>query len=181
MTDTSRRPEHTLGTVGGSWCAPRGCVPRTRSPVGAYHFFSFESPGSTQADNIIRTVPAATGMLPVAVDVEFYDDFWTNPAPVQDVRRELADLVDRLTTHYGTAPILYTTGEAYNRYIAFEFAGVDIWIRDIWREPSLADGRAWTFWQFSERHRLEGYSGEERYIDPNAYAGDRNQWEQYRR
>jgi len=149
--------------------------------VGAYHFFSFESPGATQADNIISTVPVNPGMLPVAVDVEFYDDFWTNPAPVADVRRELADLLDRLTAHYGTAPIIYTTMDVYNRYIAGTFPGTDIWIRDIWREPTLADGRAWRFWQFSERFRLEGYSGEERYIDLNVYAGDRGQWEQYRR
>ncbi len=149
--------------------------------VGAYHFFSFESPGATQADNVIRTVPDGTELLPVAVDVEFYGDFWLHPAPVEDVRRELGELVDRLTRHYGRAPIIYTTGEAYNRYVAGAFDDVDIWIRDVWREPSLADGRAWTFWQFSDRHRLGGYAGEEQFIDLNVFAGDRAAWAQYGR
>lgn len=149
--------------------------------AGAYHFFSFESPGASQADNVIATVPVRSGQLPVAVDLEFYGDFWTKPAAVADVRRELRVLLDRLSAHYGTPAILYTTGEAYNRYIAGGFDGVEVWIRDVWREPALADGRPWTFWQFSDRHRLAGYSGDEQFIDVNVYAGSRAEWEQYRR
>ena len=36
--------------------------------------------------------------------------------------------------------------------------------------PCLADGRAYTFWQLSDRHRLDGYVGEERYMVVNVYA-----------
>lgn len=149
--------------------------------VGAYHFFSYESPGATQADNVIRIVPADAELLPVAVDVEFYGDFWTHPAAVDDVRRELGDLLDRLASHYGRRPILYTTGEAYNRYLAGAFPETDIWIRDVWLTPSLADGRAWTFWQFSDRHRLDGYAGDEDFIDVNVFAGSRDDWDRFAR
>lgn len=149
--------------------------------TGAYHFFSFESPGDSQADNVIATVPAEPGQLPVAVDVEFYGDYWTNPPPVAEVRRELAVLLGRLDAHYAAGAILYTTGEVYNRYLAGAFPGVEVWIRDVWREPALADGRAWTFWQFSDRRRLDGYRGEEQFIDLNVYAGSRADWEAYRR
>ena len=147
--------------------------------VGAYHFFSFTSAGATQADNVIRTVPARADLLPVAVDLEFYGDFWLRPTPVQDVRRELGVLLDRLLTHYGRRPIVYTTAEAYDRYLSGAFPGVDIWIRDVWRTPSLPDGRPWTFWQFSDRHRLDGYTGEEQFIDVNVFAGSREEWERY--
>lgn len=147
--------------------------------TGAYHFFSFESAGATQAENVIRTVPVRRGGLPVVVDVEFYGDFWTRPRPASDVRRELGELVDRLAEHYGRAPILYATPESYRRYLAGEFADNDIWIRDTWREPALTDGRDWTFWQYSDRHRLAGYLGEERFIDLNVFAGDRTAWDAY--
>lgn len=149
--------------------------------VGGYHFFSFTSGGAAQADNVIRTVPARPETLPVAVDVEFYGDFWLNPAPVEDVRRELRVLLDRLVAHYGRRPIVYTTADAYQRYLSGAFPDIDIWIRDVWRTPSLPDGRGWTFWQFSDRHRLDGYAGEERFIDVNVFAGSREEWERYGR
>ncbi len=69
----------------------------------------------------------------------------------------------------------------YNRYIAGAFPGVEVWIRDVWRQPDLSDGRAWTFWQFSDRHRLDGYRGDEDFIDLNVYAGSRADWDRYRR
>ncbi|MFT3969585.1 MAG: GH25 family lysozyme [Micropruina sp.] len=147
--------------------------------VGAYHFFSFTIGGATQADNVIRTVPAGAEMLPIAVDIEFYGEFWLNPASGDDVRRELGVLLDRLVAHYGRRPIVYTTAEVYGRYLSGAFPDVNIWIRDVWRTPSLPDGRAWTFWQFSDRHRLGGYAGEERFIDVNVFAGSREEWERY--
>ena len=42
--------------------------------VGAYHFFSYDSPGETQADNFISMVPVTAGALPPVVDIEFYGD-----------------------------------------------------------------------------------------------------------
>lgn len=149
--------------------------------VGAYHFFSFESPGATQADNVIRTVPAQDLGLPVVVDLESYGEFGLNPAPTDEVRRELGVLLDRLRANYGRRPVVYATAESYDRYLAGAFADVDIWIRDTWREPALPDGRPWTFWQFSDRHRLAGYAGEEPFIDLDVFAGSQAEWEAYGR
>jgi len=149
--------------------------------VGAYHFFSFESPGATQADNVIRTVPAHDLSLPMVVDLESYGEFGVNPAPTEDVRRELGVLLDRLSAAYGRRPVVYATAESYDRYLAGAFPDVDIWIRDTWREPALSDGRAWTFWQFSDRHRLAGYAGQEPFIDLDVFAGSQAEWEAYGR
>ena len=55
----------------------------------------------------------------------------------------------------------------------------DIWIRDIWREPALSDGPRLDLWQYSDRNRLAGYSGEEAFIDQNVFAGDRDAWAAY--
>lgn len=47
---------------------------KTDLAAGAYHFFSFDSSGDTQADHFIHTVGNRSGMLPPAVDVEYYAD-----------------------------------------------------------------------------------------------------------
>ena len=46
----------------------------TNLRIGAYHFYSYDSNGDTQADNFISVVPKADNMLPPVVDFEFYDD-----------------------------------------------------------------------------------------------------------
>lgn len=40
---------------------------RTALYVGAYHFFSFDSPGQSQAENFIRTVPETDNALPPVI------------------------------------------------------------------------------------------------------------------
>ena len=42
--------------------------------VGAYHFFSFDSPGQSQAENFIATVPDTENALPPVIDLEYYGD-----------------------------------------------------------------------------------------------------------
>ena len=110
--------------------------------VGAYHFFSFDSPGDTQADNFIRTVPPVEGGLPPAVDVEFYGDKAEHPPERETVQRELDCLLERLEAHYGVKPVLYATRESYDRYLAGGYTEYPLWIRSIAGQPALSDGRA---------------------------------------
>lgn len=56
-------------------------------------------------------------------------------------------------------------------YIKNSFAQCDIWIRDVFTKPTLSDNRNWTFWQYTDRERLEGYSGDEKFIDVNVFYG----------
>lgn len=84
---------------------------------GAYHFFSFESPGTTQAENFLAALPRGEAMLPPVVDVELYGDYQRSPPKAAGLRAELDTLLAR----------------------------------------------------------LEGYSGEERYIDLNVFAGSREE------
>jgi len=142
--------------------------------VGAYHFLSFDSPGETQAANVIATVPR-DGTLPIAVDVEFYADHFDSPPPREQVEAILTPLLDKLAAHYGTPPVLYATAEVYDRYLAGAYPDHPIWIRSVWGPPSLPDGRAWTIWQYSPRDRLAGYQGEEYFIDMNASALSREE------
>ena len=143
--------------------------------VGAYHFLSFDSPGATQAQNIIDAVPDAVGSLPLTVDVEFYGDYFENPPTRSRVRGILDPLLAALENHYGSPPIIYATPEAYDRYIRDAYSANPIWIRSVALPPQLSDDRDWAFWQYSHRDRLRGYDGEETYIDMNVFAGSRKE------
>jgi lysozyme len=145
--------------------------------VGAYHFMSFESPGAAQAENFATHVPARPGSLSPAVDLEFYGPYVTEPPAPEHVRRILDDLVAGIEKHYGATPILYVTAEEYGLYIAGRYPHLTIWIRSIAVPPNLSDERDWTFWQYSNRDRLDGYDGAESYIDMNAFAGTREELE----
>lgn len=145
--------------------------------TGAYHFFSFESSGDTQADNFIAQVPKWEGMLPPAVDVEFYGAFRQAPLPTEQVQAQLDIMLTRLEQHYGVRPILYATQSAYTRYLA-DYDGYDIWIRNVFTRPQLG-ARRWAFWQYTDHARLQGYDGEERFIDMNVFNGSRAEFEVY--
>lgn len=57
--------------------------------VGAYHFFSFDSPAETQSENFIKTVIPFEGMLPPVVDIELYGEKKRRPPDRDAVRKEL--------------------------------------------------------------------------------------------
>lgn len=149
--------------------------------VGAYHFFSFDSGGDTQAENFINTVKPFTGMLPPVIDLEFYGDKEKDP-PLRDaVTKELSALLTALEAHYGLKPIIYATGRSYDCYLSGDYADYDIWIRNVITSPRLSDGRQWTFWQYANRGRLDGYAGKEKYIDLNVFGGSRDEFSLYPR
>ena len=139
--------------------------------VGAYHFFSFESDGKTQAANFINNVPKTEGMLPPVIDVEYYGDVKKDPP--KDISKDLGEMIDALYKYYGTQPVIYTTVEVYNKYIAENYENQDIWIREVIMTPYLSDDRQWTFWQYTNREKLNGYNGEEQFIDMNVFCGSR--------
>ena len=152
---------------------------KTGLRVGAYHFFSFDSGGDTQAENFIRNVEAFEGMLPPVIDLEFYGDKAENPPGREEVRGQLDILLARLEDHYGLSPVLYATKASYELYLAGDYKEYDIWIRDVVTHPSLSDGREWTFWQYTNRERLDGYQGEERFIDMNIFHGTEEEFLHY--
>ncbi len=139
--------------------------------TGAYHFFSYDSPGESQAEFFIRTVPASEGALPPVVDVEFYGDYEQHPADAERVREQLHRMLSLLEEHYGKPPVLYATGRSYRLYLTEGFEAFPIWIRDVLWEPSLPDGREWLFWQYTGHGRLRGFEGDESSIDLNVFAG----------
>ena len=152
---------------GANWTAAAG----TGLRIGAYHYLSFESPGETQAELFRSTVKEVPGMLPPAVDVEFYGDYGSEKdIDVSAVKAELRVFVDSLAGEYCLKPVIYCDTRSYDALVRGGFDDCDIWFRSVYSKTP--DGIGWTFWQYSNRHRLEGYSGRERYIDMNIFNGD---------
>jgi len=145
--------------------------------VGAYHFLSVDSPGTDQAANVIATVSRNRGDLPVVVDVECYAEYCDAPPPAATVKETLDPLLLAIEQHYGRPAVLYATRDWYERYLAGSYPDNPIWFRSVATSPHLADDRDWTFWQWSAREQLDGYDGDEKFIDMNALRGNREELE----
>lgn len=145
---------------------------QTELCIGAYHFFSFDSRGQTQAGLFIDTVGDLTGKLAPVIDIEYYGDKEKNPPSKEAVKKELGDMLEILEAHYQTKPIIYTTGKVYKRYMEGEFEEYPLWIRGVYYPPVGKPGKKWTFWQYTDRAKLDGYSGQEEYIDMNVFRGN---------
>ena len=149
--------------------------------VGAYHFFSFDSEAKAQAENFIGTVEPFEGMLPPVVDFEFYGEKQKDPPEREEVCEKLSEMLSLLEEHYGMKPIIYVTEICYETYLEGDFEQYDIWIRNVVTKPKMQDGREWTFWQYTNRGRLDGYNGEERFIDINVFSGTEEEFKSYPR
>lgn len=129
--------------------------------VGAYHFFSFDSQGETQAGHFIDTIGPQDGMLIPAVDVEYYGDKKKNPPKEQEVRRELSVMLNILEEHYGCKPLIYSTQSFYHKYLEGYYDEYPLWIRNVYLPPA----QDWVIWQYSDKLRLDGVNGDEQYVD----------------
>ncbi|MBQ6455184.1 MAG: hypothetical protein IJJ32_03740 [Eggerthellaceae bacterium] len=139
-------------------------------PAGAYHFFSFDSPGATQAANFIATVPAYDGMLIPVVDVEWYADKKTNQPAKEDVVRELAAFMDAIEAAYGVQPMIYTGSDLWNDYLKESFSDHRLWASSLYSPYWLSWENEWSVLQYSGRGKLEGYKSHEGFIDLDVLA-----------
>lgn len=141
---------------------------------GAYHFFSFDSEGKTQAENFINTVDDnMKGRLIPAVDVEYYGDKKENPPKKEDVVRELKVFLNAMEKEYGVKPIIYSGAEIYDKYLKGEFDEYKKWISSFYTPLSWNYKDDWYIWQYLNKGELEGYSGGEKYIDLNVLNKDK--------
>ena len=141
-------------------------------PRGAYHFFTFCTPGSAQAENFLNTVPQAATSLPPAIDIEFSGNC-KNWSSLDEIRAELQAFVKRVEQASGNRPVLYVTERGYE-VVAGHFPGHDLWMRSIFQKPRPRSGRPWTFWQFTDRGRRPGIEG---FVDLNVFNGTATDFE----
>ena len=131
---------------------------------GAYHFFRPQTSAEAQANNFFRNVPAAYGDLPPVIDVEVLDGVSKN-----ELIAGLQQWLFLAEIHYNVRPIIYSNLHFYNRYLAGHFQEYPLWLaRYNDRQPQLADGHTWQFWQYGDRGALPGVRGP---VDLNVFSG----------
>lgn len=137
-------------TEGGDWTDTRfgeNWVRASQTEVlrGAYHFFTFCTPGLDQAEHMIATVPNEPGALPPAVDLEYSGNCSKRPT-VAEFRAELDPFLEVIKAHYDVRPVIYTNADFYDTYLAADPPDVTWWmlspVAPPWGSPE------WTFWQY---------------------------------
>lgn len=140
---------------------------------GAYHFFRPSTDAQLQARHFLATVDWKVGDLAPVLDIEKTDGV-APEVMLEGVRIWLLE-VERAI---GVRPVLYTNQDFYDKYLAGLFDEYPLWVaRYSWLQPVLSSGRAYDFWQFTDKGRLEGLKGR---VDLNLFPGDARMLQRFR-
>ena len=133
---------------------------------GAYHFFTFCTPGSAQAENFLDALSELHAELPPVADVEFAGNCkgWST---IEAIRAELTTFLERVEAARGRRPTLYLTNTSYRRIVADRFESFPFWVRNTFFAPSARTYPNWAFWQFADNARIAGVRGP---IDLNVFC-----------
>ena len=85
---------------------------------GAYHYFTFGTPGRDQALNFIAAVPRDENALPPVVDFEFAGN--SQRLPRAELLESLKAFLDTVEDYYGQRPVLYVTKDSFAEYLEGE-------------------------------------------------------------
>jgi len=133
---------------------------------GAYHFFTFCTPGRAQAEHFVAVVPVEAGALPPLVDLELGGNCSARPSVTQ-LEGELGEFLRVVEPRFGQAAILYVTEDFQAQYGAVT-AGRELFVRELFAGPAWLSGRRWLFWQFHDGGHVEGIEGP---VDLDAFGG----------
>jgi lysozyme len=146
-------------------------------PRGAYHFFTFCTPGTPQAENFLAVLRASGGELPPVADVEFTGNC-TRWDSIPRIREQLAAFLARVEEGAGRRPLLYLTQTSHARIVAGHFPDHELWVRHVFLVPSERRYGRWLFWQFAHDGRVSGIS---RPVDLNVFRGTPAEFERLAR
>lgn len=140
-------------------------------PVGVYHFFSPNTPSHQQLANFTKTVDPRTQDLIPIVDVEIAPK---RKSQVLPFLRRLRAFVDGVEKHFGCKPMIYTSQDFYNKYLAGKFLDCPfMFARYADDVPQVNDKVRFMVWQFTASGRIRGIKGDvDRSCLMNTYTVD---------
>lgn len=138
---------------------------------GIYHFYNPGTSPRKQADFYISNVRLEKGDLAPVVDVE-------RPGrSAEALQRELVDFLSALESHYGVRPIIYTSAKFRHNYLNNPiFDNYPFWVAHYYVSRPATDHN-WSFWQFTDRAKVDGIDG---YTDFNVFNGSDKDFENLR-
>lgn len=132
---------------------------------GAYHYYRPNENSDKQAALFIKRVKLEVGDLPPVLDIEKFSRIQSN----QSLRIGLKNWLDKVEAHYGIQPIIYSGASHYQDLLSHEmFKDYVFWIANYNKVDRPLSDRVWTFWQFSDKGRINGI---EEYTDLNVFKG----------
>lgn len=131
-------------------------------PTGAYHFFSYQSRGISQAKHFLEFANLEKGDLPPVLDAEF-----TSGMPNKEkVQKELLAFIQYIEKEIGVKPLIYCECDYFKKYLKGEINNTySLWISDFWRKPSCG----YMFWQKTDKFKHPAFKGT---IDYNVFNGN---------
>lgn len=131
---------------------------------GAYHFFLPDVSAEVQARNFISQVQLQPGDLPPVLDIEVM-----GKGGEEELQQRAATWLSIVERHYGVAPIIYASYKFKTNYLSNPpFTRYPYWIAHYYVEDLEYKG-AWTFWQHTDRGRLDGIDTR---VDLNIFNGN---------
>ena len=123
--------------------------------VGCYHFFSPTVDPETQFINFTATVKLEDQDLLPIIDVEII-----GRGSTKRFCERLSRFLRMVEEHYGIRPIIYTSSNFYNKYLAGKYTDYKYMIaRYSDEEPELTDDIRFVMWQFTANGRIAGIDG----------------------
>lgn len=138
---------------------------------GAYHFFIATKSGKAQAQNFIEMTELTNGNLRPVLDIEH-----TYGTPKAILQQRVADWLDAVEKAYGVKPIIYTNINFYLNFLAGRFDGYPLWVAHYFADNRPRITREWSFWQHSEKGKVNGIRG---MVDFNVFKGDSADFNKY--
>lgn len=123
--------------------------------VGCYHFFSPTADPEVQFKNFKDAVKLNEQDLIPIVDVEII-----GKGKVSHFCKRLTRFLHLVEKHYGVKPIIYTSSNFYNKYLAGKYTDYKYMIARYADEiPELTDDIRFVMWQFTANGRINGING----------------------
>lgn len=120
--------------------------------VGAYHFYRPNVNIQLQFLNFSQNVNLREMDLIPIIDIEH-----RGKESLAVFRSKLKQFLDKVERHYGVRPILYTSRDFYNKYLAGPFTNYKYMIARYHTEvPQLCDNAPFVMWQYSATGTLPG-------------------------
>ena len=129
---------------------------------GVYHFYNPATSPAVQASFFRDNVQLTAGDLFPVVHVE------TDVKDVRKLQKDLLEFLAAVESGFGVKPVIYTSVKFRRRYLNVPaFSRYTFWVAHYYVDEPATD-LEWSFWQFSDRARIEGING---LTDIDAFRG----------